>query len=363
MPRTKHVALEAGFRLGLLRLMQLAERRRPVILMFHRFSGNGRGHPDGLPIRLFARYMEYLSRRYRVVPLGELVHELRGGRIRPNTAAVTVDDGYEDFFSLAVPVLRSYGIRGSVFVITDFVDGRLWPWTDRLRFVFEHAPCSPITFSYRDMTRVLDLQHDDSRRQLEEHWRAHAKTVTAAEGDELVEQLADACGIDIPTRPPREYRPMTWEQLRALAAEGFDVGAHTRTHPILSHVGGRRLCDEIGGCKEQLEQELGRPIAHFAYPNGCREDYTAETIEAVAHAGYTAAVTTIPGTNTAATPIFELRRVAADDPDLAHFAQSVSGFERWRTAARTRLATFVPSPRPRISTNGHRRQTAGESPC
>jgi len=44
---------------------------------------------------------------------------------------VTVDDGYDEFFSLAVPVLRANGITASIFVISDFIEGRLWPWTDR----------------------------------------------------------------------------------------------------------------------------------------------------------------------------------------------------------------------------------------
>src|SRR5439155_11695444 len=118
--------------------------------------------------------------------------------IHPNTAAVTVDDGYEEFFSLAVPVLRTYGVPASVFVISDFIDGRLWVWTDRLRFIFEHAPRHSLAFMYRGTSRIVDLRCDDDRRRLEEYWREHAKTLTASERQDLLENLAEAFGIEIP---------------------------------------------------------------------------------------------------------------------------------------------------------------------
>ena len=127
---------------------------------------------------------------------------------------------------------------------------------------------------------------------------------------------------------------MSWAELRTLAQEGFDVGAHTRTHPILSSIPAAGLLTEIGDCKRHLEWRLGAPVPHFAYPNGKREDYTPEVVRAVARAGYRAAVTAIPGGNTAATSRFELYRVDGGAPDLAHFAQSVSGFEEVRLGRR-----------------------------
>jgi peptidoglycan/xylan/chitin deacetylase (PgdA/CDA1 family) len=129
---------------------------------------------------------------------------------------------------------------------------------------------------------------------------------------------------------------MTWTQLRALAAGGFDVGAHTRTHPILSRVGRERLRAEIEGCKEQMEPKLGFAVSHFAYPNGGRQDYTPEAVEVVSQAGYRAAVTSVAGGNTPSTSLFELRRIGAAE-DLPHFAQSVSGFEDIHLRMRARL--------------------------
>jgi peptidoglycan/xylan/chitin deacetylase (PgdA/CDA1 family) len=327
MVSLKRVALQLGFKAGLFRVAQYAVRRREaVILTFHRFSGNGEGHPQGTPIERFAASMEYLTRHYRVVSLRAITEDLRRGVVRPYTVAVTVDDGYDEVFTLAAPVLRRYGVAASLFVISDFIDGRLWPWPDRLSYVVQRAPRDRVVFTRRGSVHVLELRDEADRQRAEARWLEHAKRLPVVEREELLETMAAAAGIAIPAAPPPEYRPMTWAQLRALAADGFDVGAHTRTHPILSRVDAAQLRAEIEGCKEHMERELGLEVPHFAYPNGGAEDYTPEAVEVVAQAGYRAAVTCVGGGNTPATSLFELRRIGPAD-DLAHFAQSVSGFE------------------------------------
>lgn len=323
----KQVVLQAGYHAGVFRLAQFARRRQAVIVTFHRFRDNGRGDTRGVPIARFAECLEYLVRHYRVVSLAELTRELRRGVARPNVATVSVDDGYHEVFSLAAPVLRRYGVPASLFVVSQFADGELWLWPDRFRFVFERAARGPVEFRHRGATHVLALGDEAEGRRAEARWYEHAKRLTVTEREELLTAIAEAGGVDVPRCPPGEYRAMTWAQLRALAAEGFDVAAHTRTHPILSRIAPAQLRNEIGGCKEEIEGRLGRPVRHFAYPNGRPEDYTPAAVAEVARAGYLAAVTTIGGGNTPTTPVFELRRISERAEDVAHFAQAVSGVD------------------------------------
>lgn len=324
----KRAAVQLGYDAGLFELIRFAVRRRQaVILMFHRFWGNGEGHPNGLPIGRFADFMAYLTRNYRVVSLQQITEELRRGTVQPCTAAVTIDDGYHEFFTLAAPVLRRYGVPASIFVVSDFIEGRLWPWIARFDFVFDHAPHERVEFSHCGRWHVLELKDKRERQQAREQWCQDAKGLSVADRDQLLDAIARAAGVDMPAVPPSEYRPMTWAQLRALAADGFDVGAHTRTHPILSGVSPEQLRAEVEGGKEQIESRLGIQVRHFAYPNGLSEDYTPEAVAAVARAGYLAAVTAVAGGNTPSTPPLELRRIAARPENLARFARCISGFD------------------------------------
>lgn len=79
-----------------------------------------------------------------------------------------------------------------------------------------------------------------------------------------------ACATDIPTLPL-----MDWPALGRLAEMGIAVGAHSRTHPVLTDVPVAALEDEVAGSADRIERELGvRPTA-FAYPYGLVNDTVA----------------------------------------------------------------------------------------
>jgi len=81
---------------------------------------------------------------------------------------------------------------------------------------------------------------------------------------------------------------MDWETIHRLSSEGVSFGSHTRTHPFLSRLSGEEIESEVRGSRSSLEEQLQRPVETFCYPYG---DYDARVLEAVANAGYRAAVT------------------------------------------------------------------------
>ncbi len=102
---------------------------------------------------------------------------------------------------------------------------------------------------------------------------------------------------------PRQM--LSREQLFDLQAAGIEVGAHSRTHASLPSLSADALRDEILGSKHVLEDMLGRPVRHFAYPKG---RYNNAVRDAVENAGYASGSSTRVGTNSAKTDRFVLRR-------------------------------------------------------
>src|SRR5919199_311399 len=82
-------------------------------------------------------------------------------------------------------------------------------------------------------------------------------------------------------------RVVTEEELRELAAaEGAEIGAHTVTHPDLSHAGYAEARRELDASKAALEAVVGAPVEVAAYPHGRA---SAEAIRAARDAGFAAA--------------------------------------------------------------------------
>jgi peptidoglycan/xylan/chitin deacetylase (PgdA/CDA1 family) len=100
------------------------------------------------------------------------------------------------------------------------------------------------------------------------------------------------------------------DDVRALMRSGWEIGAHTLTHPDLTRVGARRLAREVGGSRTRLEDELGVPVRSFAYPFGRS---TATVRAAVRSAGFHTATTVRFGAAMPSDDPLALRRIRVGD--------------------------------------------------
>jgi peptidoglycan-N-acetylglucosamine deacetylase len=93
----------------------------------------------------------------------------------------------------------------------------------------------------------------------------------------------------VPTGQLEGASRFTGSDLRSLAWNGFEIGAHTVSHRILTELGAADLEHEIRDCKPALEQILGREVVMFCYPRG---RFNAQVVREVQNAGYGGARTT-----------------------------------------------------------------------
>jgi peptidoglycan/xylan/chitin deacetylase (PgdA/CDA1 family) len=103
----------------------------------------------------------------------------------------------------------------------------------------------------------------------------------------------------------------TAAHVRTLVAAGWELGAHTFTHPDLRSLGAVELEREVAGSRAEIARRFGVRVNFFCYPAG---RYDARVVAAVRNAGFLGATTTIEGLATPARP-FELKRVRVSRGD------------------------------------------------
>ena len=107
---------------------------------------------------------------------------------------------------------------------------------------------------------------------------------------------------------------MTWDDVRSLAARGFEVGAHTMDHVDLGVVNGRAARDQIVGSRTRIAAELGAEPALFSYPYGRPDQLTEANREEVRAAGFSCCVSAFGGSVRAGDDPFRLRRFPVSPP-------------------------------------------------
>ena len=280
-----------------------------IILMYHAVA------PAPLPVphwcfldaRTFRNQMRTLVSRYQILPLAQALHELQQGALRQPTVAVTFDDGYQNNFDIAFPVLRVLNIPATIFLTTAFAGTAESPWFCHLyRAVSETERDSLIWGRQR-----FDLAGVQARSRAAVELSAYLKAFPQAR---LLEEVADivvALGGKParPFEPDSPYRMLSLEAIQAMAGSGLvEFGAHTHSHAILSLLSPSQAYAEIEQSVRRVAELTHKPCRFFAYPNGLAQDYTSETVKVLRALDLQAAVTAIDGANDAHTSTLELRR-------------------------------------------------------
>jgi peptidoglycan/xylan/chitin deacetylase (PgdA/CDA1 family) len=106
------------------------------ILMYHQVSR--RPHPAfrkyTVTARAFAAQMAWLAwAGYRAITLDAVLAARTGRDSLPRRPVViTFDDGFQDCWDYAVPVLRSRGFRATFFLVAGLIGGRsTWPLREK----------------------------------------------------------------------------------------------------------------------------------------------------------------------------------------------------------------------------------------
>jgi len=315
--------------------------RRLTVLAYHRVvdpHGTGfdtyRRNVSATP-QEFGRHMDYVAEHFQPVSLAQVEGALIDGlRLPRRPLLLTFDDGYRDNLTNALPVARDRGIPMTVFLATGFIgSGRPFPW-DLAAWCFAHTKRTRVDLP------VIGEQSWATEQEREEvlgSWLEALKRRPEVEREAATAALPDCLGMTV---PPGGFPDLclSWAEVRAMAAEGVAFGAHTEQHPILTRVPGDRARREVRQSKRRIEEELGRPVTAFAYPNGGRADVNDGISRLLHEEGYRLAFTLLPGPDrirAARRAPLNLRRAYIHHGDhVARFAAKVNGLPRLLGAAR-----------------------------
>ena len=132
-----------------------------------------------------------------------------------------------------------------------------------------------------------------------------------------------------------------------MIASGWEIDAHSVTHPDLRRVSARRLAAEVAGSRRTLQARFGVASDFFAYPYG---RFDPAVRGAVRRAGFLGATTTTARTCFADRRSVRARTCVGSSERLAVVGPANAALRRLRSAAATRpqgTRSDVPIPRPR----------------
>jgi peptidoglycan/xylan/chitin deacetylase (PgdA/CDA1 family) len=265
----------------------IRHRGQVAILIYHRVVPDDMVQDQhiqaGMYVRTesFAAHVDYFTKRFSILSLDRLLELLGTDRLDDRTSycVITFDDGWQDNYRYAFPILKSHGIPATIFLATDYIGTARWFWPDQLAFVLGEARRRKTNVEIRraikaavESTPEIPRSHLSTRQIVSDHvdpcdtdclieW---CKAFPPEAILRLVSHLAQTLNIGLPERRVL----LNWEEVKEMAASGISFGPHSCSHRILTGLSPLEAKKEMTESWQALLQQGIKPLPVFCYPNG-----------------------------------------------------------------------------------------------
>jgi len=318
----KYLGVNAAFR--------AAQQKRLLVLCYHGVVSDRHYSPVHsaytVSLKTFREQMAILGRYFKPIAVSDLAAWRTGKAALPrNPVLVTFDDGYRTNLTNAAPVLLHYGIPAVIHISTGYISRERILWILEIYRRVLRWPQTTVPMPGSEAERKLDDPH---QRLLVASWvRQACKRLPHEECERYLNRLREVSTAEPDECEQEVFGFLSWEEVRTLRKQGFEIGSHTAEHPILTRIPGERVDQELRASKRTIEEQVGANCRCFAYPNGGEADISQDTAERVKQAGYDFAFTTIGKLCSRHENSFELGRISIPgNLTPTAFHNRVSGF-------------------------------------
>jgi len=211
----------------------------------------------------FCDHIDYLSENANFIKLSEIPKILFKGSLEEPYYTITFDDGYSNILDNAFEICQKKGVYPTIFVNSDFASQRQIYYRVLLGLLLSRGCNNDIRteitkiFNINDEIQLFDFckkyyRYGETERIINSIWNKHF-------ADENIR-----CHLD-------------WNQLRFLQENGWEIGNHTVSHPVLSKLSYEQQKTEIEKNYQEIQRNGLNCIKWLSYPNGKPWDINEDT--------------------------------------------------------------------------------------
>ncbi len=237
-------------------------------------------------------YLEWLisfvrQQGFELISMDEVLERINGKPYSKKFAAITLDDGWKDNLVYGTPVFEKHKVPYTIYVANCFPNGTAKMWAENLEEIVYTR--REVVFKYGDTLISKQFANDADRREAFHKLRyfiLEANTLNEFNARiEAVERSASFVDVN-------KGFALSWEEIVSLAQTSLcTIGAHTMNHLPLAKLPEGTALTEMSYSREEIEKNTGKPVVHFAYPYGSKNECSLREFALAQKAGYGLAVT------------------------------------------------------------------------
>ena len=239
----------------------------------------------------------YAKRYFNPISMAQLVDYIEGKAELPKRPLLfTFDDGFDDNFLAAYPILKKHKVPATLFISTDYIDTTKTIWFDKLVAFILNMQSGELRIKELNKCYQLD-ESQANRREVAFDILSAIKRVSNNVRHQILENIFKNSDVSLDAIDFEQSKMMTWAQIKEMNQSVISIGSHTGSHPILTMLTDEELSHELVDSRLKIEEHLEQSIDSISYPNGGKYDFSNKVLKQTKRSGYKVGFSYIGGIN------------------------------------------------------------------
>tara|TARA_B100001123_G_scaffold338016_1_gene382503 strand:+ start:375 stop:1379 length:1005 start_codon:yes stop_codon:yes gene_type:complete len=232
------------------------------VLNNYQFENISRPNNDlSISTSIFEQQIKFLKENYKIIESKDLLN-IEKFNSKEKLVVITFDDGYLDNLENALPILKKYDVKATIFITTGFINDELIPWWFELWNILNSLENFKL--------KLLDMNFNFSDTNKEKVYNLLSKNffnIKTSDQLELIEKIKSENNYIEKKNKSRIF--LNEEEIKLLSKNPLiSLGAHTHMHENLNILNYKESESEIINSKKKLEIIINKSVDIFAYPYG-----------------------------------------------------------------------------------------------
>lgn len=259
--------------------------------------------------KLFEDQISFIKKNCCILSMDDVVEIYNSGKIWPkNSVAITFDDGFQNNYLNAVPILDMFDVPATFYICAGMINTNLMFWVDIIEDCINRTKIKILKTSINGLTLFKLKSLEDKIHAIDEIKR-YCKSSSSDKKRIIIEELIDETSIKPSVEASTDYKMMTWEELRNLNKNRlFTVGGHTLYHDIMTSLNIDKVKEDTDATLALIDFNLNQKTFHYSYPEGQSNHYNKDIISILINKGIVCSPSAIDGFNFNE-DLFNLKRI------------------------------------------------------
>jgi peptidoglycan/xylan/chitin deacetylase (PgdA/CDA1 family) len=258
----------------------------------------------------FYKILKFLKKNGNAISIDEIVYYIKNNiKIPKNSFTISFDDGFENNFSVAAPILDDLKIPSTFYFSTDFVSNNSMSWIDKVEYCFEKDKKK--NFLKLEALGNYDISTIGKKIKTLDSIRYLVKKNFNLNIDKFVTNVFKSFDRkEIKSSNSDIDKKISWKKINLLKTNKlFTLGGHSHIHMPLTYFSLMSAEKQIIKSLNLFKKNVNLRLKHYSYPEGQKKDYNKKIELFLKNKGIECCPTAIDGFNRINSNLFNLKRI------------------------------------------------------